>query len=444
MTFSNLSFWSEDEIDEREDGFLLLKNGWNTEEQPLLLHSTEVLLESLYPSMDRNSMLTGIDEGPESKGLMDECSGDDADASGTDDEKDHNKKVLPHHKPYQHLIRDSSLNNRIQSAIVDIQHCRHRIKRDQQDRSRISRQEKKVRALEHQQRMLNKQDKNAESSDEEENTNDNGYEDGEIQPEHDLIRLVRTLNSIRALYPHLLPILNHPRRNDRNLRIKKTAWKQNRRPMCWILGREVFDTTTVKHCKNTHKDATLILRGYIDITLAEKISDDVLGSADFWQNKWIQELKKRAAPEILNPLEILAQHHDAATIETVAIQCDQDLLWKDMNQTSDDDIQRKYRQSINQLHERILRLLKNRFPKARYECRLSFSHRIIIFRINDLLTSLSAFYSLQFVCQAKHLRELSIKSLARSWRRCRPFIVDSGSGKGQKWVSTRTYQRTYL
>jgi hypothetical protein len=382
MTFSNLSFWSEDEIDEREDGFLLLKNGWNTEEQPLLLHSTEVVMESLYPSMDRNSMLTCIDEEPDSKGLMDDGSGDDAEVSETDDEKDHNKKVPPQYKPYQHLIRDTSLNDRIHSAIVDIQHCRHRIKRNQKDRSWISREEKKVRALEQQQRILNKQDKSAENSGKEEDTNDNDYEDGEIQPENDLIRLVRTLNSIRALYPHLLPILNHPKRNDRNLRIKKTVWKQNRKPMCWILGREVFDTTTVKQCKNTHKDATLILKGYIDVTLAEKISDDVLGSADFWQNKWIQELKKRAAPEILNPLKILAEHHDAARIETVAKQCDQDLLWKSMNQPSA-DIERKYRQSINQLHDRILRLLKNRFPKARYECRLSVSHRIIMLRIND-------------------------------------------------------------
>lgn len=383
MAFSNLPIWSEEEIDEREDGFLLMRNGWEEEDQPLLLHSTKVVLETLYPSMDLNSIFNGeghmgssepllsINEVPDGESVSDEHPSDNAEPSGTNSGKGNDNDVRSHCTPYQHLIRNDKLNNRMESAVIDIQRCRHRVTRNQHDRSRMSREDQKVRALEHQQRILHKQESNSESS-EEENAKDNDGDEETPQTDPDLIRLVRTLNSIRALYPHLLPILNHPRRNDRTLRIKKTGWKQKKKPMCWTLGKETFDITSVKHCKNTHMDVTLILKGYIDVSLADKISNDGLGAPDFWQNNWICELKKRISPDIVNPMEILSQHRDIASIETVARQCDNDLLSNDVDEAAS-DIQEKYRQTINQLQERILWLLQKRFPSARYEYTLAES-----------------------------------------------------------------------
>eukprot|EP00980_Cylindrotheca_fusiformis_P002902 scaffold675_cov103-Cylindrotheca_fusiformis.AAC.13 len=340
-------FWEEDEIEEREDGFLFLlrhnNNGWKTEDQqPILLHSTETVLASLYPSSlmekkDKNCCIVNevvvghmgnhrepsllSDERPDPENPVDEHYGTADPASpGTNGEG--RKGILPpeeYHKPYQDLVRNEELARQISFAVEDLRRCRNLVRQEQSAHN---------------------------------------------HKEPNLVLLIRVLNSIRALCPHLLPILNHPRRNDQDLRIESTKLKKKK---CWILGREAYDITNRTQCRGIHNRITLILKGYIDVALAEKISHHILGDPGFWENCWIEELKKRATPRILNPLEILllSEECDANTIVDVGKQCDQDLLLLDSKKSSSSNDQESYHQAINKLRDGILLLLKTKFPKAR-------------------------------------------------------------------------------
>eukprot|EP00980_Cylindrotheca_fusiformis_P026452 scaffold16189_cov125-Cylindrotheca_fusiformis.AAC.8 len=298
-----------------------------------MLRSTEAVLASLYPSMEKNCIvnevghmgnrepLLGVIEKPDPESSVDEHA--DADQPGTNRERGCSEDILPEYEPYQLLVRNDKLTCQIHLAVEDMQLCRHRLRQKQSARKETN------------------------------------------QKEPSLVLLIRVLNSVRALCPHLLPVLNHPRRNDKSLRIKSTEWKKKKTAMCWILGREAYDIASVKHCKTIHNRISLILKGYIDVALAEEISNHILGDPDFWENRWIEELKKRATPRILNPLAILSEKCDANTIVSMGKQCDQDLLL-DSKQSSS-SIDQSYHQVINKLRVRILALLKKRFPKARCE-----------------------------------------------------------------------------
>jgi hypothetical protein len=135
--------------------------------------------------------------------------------------------------------------------------------------------------------------------------------------------------------------------------------------MCWILGTKVFDTTTCKLCINAHNDATNILEGYIDADDAQRIANDPFGSPDFWSKLWIQQIIKRATPQMQNPLTILAQRgHAMDDIKAAARQCDE-LLHQDSAEENTPAIQKSYHKAVNKLHQRLIKLLTTRFPTAR-------------------------------------------------------------------------------
>jgi hypothetical protein len=417
MQVSSPALWAEGEIEARENGFLWVKEEYKNEDQPLLLHSTEVLLQALYPSSSREEILQMTkghlgDEEPlfqavdvesdeckvenESKTTDDDMDVDEAEADGTtdsmdiddeetvdqakvnnvadsskDSKKDKSKsKIPPEYEIYQNLDRCNNLAARIQSALLDVQYFRHRKNRDP-NRERFSRENAKIRALEYQQQRLLSQ--RSESTGEKSTTTDgddktDGESNNEAQEEDvreaQSVRVARTINSIRALYPHLLPILNHARRNDKLLAIKSAHWKSKKKAMCWILGRKVFDTTTCKLLINFHKDASRILEGYIAVDVAQKIANDAFGSPDYWSKFWIHQVIERASPQILNPLSILAQNQDIDAIKSRAHQCDEQLHLENAEDSSP-DIQQKYQKAVNKLHQRLTKLLINRFPKAR-------------------------------------------------------------------------------
>jgi hypothetical protein len=378
MPFELLPFWPKDEVESRDDGFLIVKNGWEKQNQPLLLHSTDVLLGNLYPSIARNArfeQLGRIDETAESKIKI--GSGDDSRDNDQEEEispssaknsksKNKREKIPAEYLVYQDLVRKNSLANSIQSALLDISHCRHRIRKvGNEPVFFLSKAERKIRTLEdHQQRLLSQQSETTEDGSDEENMAEQDDDEEAIQREPKFVRLLRTTNSIRALYPYLLCILNHPRRNDKKLQIRDTVWQQKRRAMCWVLGEKHFDITTSKFCKSIHRDAEIILKGYIDPSSAAEIFQKSDGSPEFWNTQWIQQLGEKSSPRILNPVAILADHYDANSIENVAQRLDKDLLSKNMDKNPPQK-QMKYDDTINQLHQRILKLLKNRFPGAR-------------------------------------------------------------------------------
>ena len=402
MKESKQTLWLEEEIVVREDGFLWIQDC--NEEQPLLLHSTELLLQELYPSLSRNDIFTTaghqgpgdplvnvVDAAEESPGNNnnggDEMDVDDSpntnDTDANKQAKHNNKnskddnKIPPEYSVYQQLKRTNNLGGRIQAALLDLQYMRHR-NRKEQNRERISREEAKVRALQHQQQRLLSQksesigDSNDDDDDEEDkddndddNMEDAAEEEGVREPQ--TVLLARTINSIRALYPHLIPILNHPRRNDKKLIIQKTRYKSKRRAMCWILGTEIFDTTTCKLCISAHNDAQNILEGFIPVEDAQNIMKDICGgTADFWTQHWIQKIQQKANPQMLDPMTILTQQHGGTmeNITSASQRCDKELD-QDHNEDNTQDIQDRYRKAVNKLHYRVSKLLTSRFPKAR-------------------------------------------------------------------------------
>lgn len=313
---------------------------------------------------------------------------------------------------YQTLVRHQSLSNRIENALMDIQLCRHRRSGSNRHTQR-SRTETKVRALEHQQKrllqkrstsdagnslttsegegdcegdlttntqnddqiMVDTQSDGNQNGDAVDTTNgaddgnDNDSDDGSnyaTNQEPKSVRLVRTLNSIRALFPHLLPITNHKRRNDKKLVIREAAYKDRKRgPMCWLLGTRVYDCTTSKKCIAFHDDSRRILEGYIDKEIAQRISMDPKGSPSFWSSSWVQELLVRSSPSIMNPSTLVSTVTGRSKSEILGWAREYDRYMLALEQQSDRAMKHQYKKSVDKLRNRLSMILSARFKGAR-------------------------------------------------------------------------------
>lgn len=426
------ALWSTDEITIADDGFLYVsqeaKCTVEDDDLPIMLTSTSVLLQALYPSLDIKQILTmdscyKVEEKSQEEQQstlmddlvsLDETNGhapNEGDLFNTkmdyeshpeaDDEMTtgciHPKVPIEYHV-YQDLVSCDNLGNCIISALLDIQYCRHRDAGSKRFSHR-SKQESKVKALENQQKRLlqkrslgngensrttsegeastNSQEKvNVEDSHTEKNWNgdaanaddgDDGNNDNNVDTEEPrMMRLVRTLNSIRALYPHLLPILNHKRRNDKKLAIREVVYTSRKKgTMCWLLGTSVFDVTTCKLCTASHDDARRILEGYIDHELAKRVSTDPKGSLNFWLNSWVQEVLKRSSPSVPYPLTIIAALSGRSKDEILgrAHQCDRKI--DDLQLIGNPKITQQYMKCVNKLYDRLSNILNARFKGAR-------------------------------------------------------------------------------
>ena len=473
----NNLLWSEDDVEVSEDGFLLIKHSKEVkleeEDQPLLLHSTDRLLRSLYPSLSMGEIFQhsgySDEEATTSQTLDDEKRriqssddmekheksqrngdggdnddddqkraiqpSDDTEKSGTpkdianrmksrglqklkfycqmcekqcrdqnglkqhatseshmrqmkiftsnadnddddqkraiqpsddteknkndgDDNDDGKKKPIPiEYRSYQNLVREENLSNRIISALLDIRNFRHQINKSQ---SWTSKKKIKIRALHHQQQRL-LQVKNGSGISNVNNEIDTTAE------ESITIKLVRTTNSIRALFPHLLPILNHTRRNDKNLLIKKVRYKTKRNgAMCWLLGTMSFGTTTCKQCIAAYDDVTRILESFIDTRLAKEISKDSKGSPTFWTSLWIEHIIKRSKPSLPSPLKILSISSSGKSekeIEQMAHICDTKIYY--FKEATGQGIDQQYQKAVTNIHKRLSNVLTSRFQGAR-------------------------------------------------------------------------------
>lgn len=373
---SSLPYWSQVELDANDNGYFLLNNKTNhkpagTTDDPsevLLLQSTEVVLKFLNPGKDRNSILT-------EDGQMEQTKG------GEEEDKEADEYAA-----YQSLQRASDLSGRIQAALHDIQQCRHRLKAssdnndkqadgaDQQDSDDMNIDDDDDDEADGSDDEASQEDMDEDGAANDDNDDDDDEDDKTLGDETELVRMVRTLNSIRALFPHLIPILNHPKRNDRKMKIKDVKWKQRkRRAMCWILGKHVFDTTSGHWCKTMHRDIIMVLKGYMDVSLAEKVASDPQCPLEFWQSQWIPELRKRMVPKIMSPLDVLLENNSSSdgedrrnSILENAQKCDQDLFTTENVNKETFEKRRKYRQCIDNLRDYLLKSLKKRFPKARY------------------------------------------------------------------------------
>lgn len=392
--------WSEEEIKVSSDGFLFIvdpKATFLNEEQPLLLHTTLVLLQELYPSREIQAIFSR--PGFESEDISEDCAEDGtlpkSDSTSVEepksipqaDEKDkihsdppevksEKATIRAEYKKYQRLDRVENLSNRIHSALQDIRNFRHRI---HGARSDPTRENEKIKALQFQQEHLLRvnSEMNGENIDQGERDSKNEVgtpEDGgrndpdniQFEDESITVKLARTINSIRALFPHLLPILNHPRRNDKNLVIGKTRYKTKRSgPMCWLLGTESFSSCTLKQVIAAQDDTKHILEAFIDIELASEISKDFKGSPLYWSTSWIEHVVKRSNPAVPSPMKVLAAKSDKSEADIRHAACSCDIIISARENASTQGLDQQYKRAVRKIHQRLSNVLTSRFHGAR-------------------------------------------------------------------------------
>mmetsp|Transcript_62955 Transcript_62955/g.153304 ORF Transcript_62955/g.153304 Transcript_62955/m.153304 type:complete len:986 (-) Transcript_62955:93-3050(-) len=329
------------------------------------------------------------------------------------------------YRRYQHLVMGDNIPNGIQSALLDIECFRHRTldvevqgggeqgeigggnrkKKKTKKERRLERAKRKemgkVGALAEQQKRLLKMQSSSSSATPKEGNNDVGSpheknfeeedEDDEDSEDDDdeedmfdmqrsesymLVRLVRTINSIRALFPFLLGMFNHPLRNDKDLVIGKAKYDTKKRnSSCWLISTQVFAKTTNKNCMTCNTVVYKILDLHLGVEYATSLFKDWKCSSDhLWSSKWIQQIQKRSCPPLLHPLEILLQQKGVdgeqkteqekkillqahALDEVIAARQQVDL-------DCGPDTQRHYDRTVRQLHQRLEKILKSRFKGA--------------------------------------------------------------------------------
>ncbi|KAL3912512.1 MAG: hypothetical protein SGILL_006851 [Bacillariaceae sp.] len=397
METSRRSLWPEDEVEVLPNGFLKIKDfdgeDDGKEEQPLLLQSTARLLRGLYPSLSlqeihdyepktitesANAPPTPVkedtDEEEEDDGGDVEMKDAHEDTPPATDTETTDSKIPARYQCYQHLKRLENISTWSSLALQDIQTFRHRGGPKQPRGNRRDRANLKVQALEHQQQRLlqmrsesnNSNEQTNEDMEEDDNSNDSGADDEKVG-NNNVERLVRTINSIRALYPHLLPMLHHKRRNDKQLVIGKTRYKARKKgAMCWLLGAVGFDVATSKALKSIHRDAGVILERFIAVDLAQNIVDNGTETLEFWTpSNWIRQVQLRCNPDIPNPMDLLSTKLGKSVDETLVIaeQCDKICASHRPAQSTDND--QHYQRAVSKLHRRLSNILTRAFQGAR-------------------------------------------------------------------------------
>jgi len=371
--------WSEDEIKVSSEGFLLVVDPQEhslDEEQPILLHSTSACLRELYPKREISEILlrSGFeseDDGEETVTTGESASMENPEVVSPADENQKNevgqpdvaaaKPIPPQYRIYQRLDRVENLANRTHSALQDIRNFRHRVGGCRSDYSKGS---EKIRALQFQQNHLLRS--NSEANSEESVTQDGSKNDADKAEEPIVIKLARTINSIRALFPHLLPILNHERLSDKKLVIGKIRYKTRRNgAMCWLLGTESFDSCSMKRVVTAQGDTKHILEAFLGIELAAEISKDPKGSPSFWSKLWIENVVKHSNPSLISPLKVLATNSGASEerIEDEGRSCD--TIISEREKASSEGLDQQYKKAVRKIHQRLSNVLTSRFHGAR-------------------------------------------------------------------------------
>jgi Nucleotidyltransferase domain len=428
-------------IEVRPDGYLWLVNYQYANEgeehqQPLLLHAASSLLRQLQEKWHDEIVLNnnGDDDDdddndhettPEPMDIDNEQQdGEDLQDDKPDDvvvDREEQDGENRHGNSYQCLKRTTNLMDRILSTLTHVQHYKHDPRR--QKRKFEDRREGKVAALQHQRDRLMQQkqqeqlqklqqnpqppegavgtvvDPTAKGADE---NKDDGFQvviksankegdDGSVSsslaaPQHPHIRLVRTLNSVRALVPVLLRLLSHPDRLHKDLQVGslKQLPKGNK-AKSWLLGNFVFDLASAAQVKSAHSQVRDLLELFVPYRVAKEIvykpSEDF---STFWNSQWLShvwvgpdENSNNTAP---SPYDVLAGYNPSGITKTNGLDarqeikskiikrcqaCDEKLFPKYAGNPDDATLQNQYQKSVHHLHQRISFILEKDFPGSR-------------------------------------------------------------------------------
>lgn len=434
----NNLLWSEEEIRVSPDGFLLVINPDEyslDEEQPILLHTTSTLLRQLYPSRTNRDIFSRSgfvsEETIESDNNCREESDPIHKIENGDTVAKARKSIPTEYEIYQSLERVENLANRIHSALQDIRNFRHRIK---VCRSDFFKESGKIRALQLQQNhlLMSNTKANGENSEARESNGVSRIDQGEGTPKSEgcapgdggeidtdeaqleeeaiSIKLTRTINSIRALFPHLLPILNHERRNDKKLMIGNIRYKTKRNgAMCWLLGTESYSSCTLKQWSIAQDHVKHILESLIQIEVATEVGKDPRGSPTYWSVQWVKDLVKRSNPALPSPLRILGAEIGVSEerLKSRGLFCDQIISVSE--DASMEGMDQQYKKAVKKIQQRLSHVLTSRFHGARVSISVLFCG---FFMCGSFSVSR---VELRHCCIAEYLRELFIESC--SWQR---------------------------
>lgn len=269
------------------------------------------------------------------------------------------ESIPEENRAYQSLLRVTNANNLLFRALEDVRDVRQRVPgqgggggprrafgggRSMEDRRRV--------ALEKSRERLQKQ-----LSDED------NVEDEDAPAEGAWVSLARALNSLKVLTPVLCHMLLHERRNDETLVIGGVKLGNKRKKGCWLLGEVVFDTTAQPSAKRLleHLRACFVYFGVQKSENDYKVWLERLDAAMQQVCDMSSSDQSSTKPTWVGRLPFADCDDKAAVLE----KCN--LLDAKMHLAAEKDEAEhaRYLKSIDTLHQRMDRLLKQRFPDAR-------------------------------------------------------------------------------
>lgn len=173
------------------------------------------------------------------------------------------------------------------------------------------------------------------------------------------LRVVKTLNSIRLVFPMLIKLLNHEDKDNKDIELEgETLSKGNK---LWMIGDYVYDEASTKNFNNIKMFMSWIL---IPLLPQNEIDDIMTGEFNEWDKLLARFLEKSMAPEPPpNPLDLLslgdeqlrrAREHDAAMMECI-------------HEGRHDENQDLFERAVNKLKQRLDQVLGRRFPGCRLQ-----------------------------------------------------------------------------
>jgi hypothetical protein len=428
-------------------------NGNEEEEhqQPLLLHAASSLLRQLQEKWHDEIVLNnnnGVDDtGDDDEEQETFPTPMDIDSNDSEKLHDSNKPEeivvvvdreehdgenrRPCTTSYQHLKRTTNLMDHILSTLTHIHAYKHDPRR--RKKKKIDRREGKVAALQHQRdrRMKQKQQEEQLQKIQQsqqrppesaagvvvdpkdrsalENEDHDGFQvvvvvkaaikEGDDEsvssamaaPQHPHIRLVRTLNSIRALVPVLLRMLYHPDRLHKDLNVgnlQQLPQGNKDKAKSWLLGNFVFDHASASSFKSAQSHLQDLLELFLPYKVAKEIIHKPLEDwSIFWNDDWLShawafpdDKCNNTAPSPYHILAVFATeyatgitnpdgHYAHEEIKSKIIKhcqaSDEKLFPKYACKPDHDSVQKQYQKSVQHLHQRIAFILNSDFPGSR-------------------------------------------------------------------------------
>ncbi len=253
---------------------------------------------------------------------------------------------------FQKLERKKDTISQIFRSLTHIREFYRDIPKTAEKKERRSLNQRRVKALEHQQERLQKRLSSTEE-DEDDNSIDAAW-----------LVLVKLLNSLSVVTPILLGLCYHERRNDESLIIQGTQIStKGNKPTCWMIGDKSFDV-----CK-THTRGILLRHLAMAFELLDVPESDLRPESNVWKEK----IRSVMTMIVTND----ASRIGAATAESQEFQAwlqshrekSKDLFQKldvkyGLVKDKDEEKHQKYLAAIQKLHSTISESVRKVYPDA--------------------------------------------------------------------------------